>query len=1039
MSLTLGRRLGIRAMVHVAGEPIPFFWPMRTFIHHNPLYGLEHLPFEQAAAAGERLFHARSYLPRATQQNWLAEGRVDLAALSNRVAHFLAAQPAVAGLDLHRLLLSSLIRIDTPIGAPPSLADAGDIHAALAGRALPWREIDATALAAQVKADMPPGRSPSAIVDSLFGTGIGETLDELVIKSCLDFFDEGQSVWQMPGREEGLFAAWSAVAQRNLRLFIRGLHIKRILAADDTPEGIISYVMHELGVPEDDWQQHFTCELTRLHGWAGFIRWRAGAKHYYWGRRYPADLVDYLAIRLVFGLALLREHAQRKSVPATLADLARYVETHPAEAYLRREFHGGHVLPELAHAVEDAVAARRPVRIARLLPRYLVRKREHEAGRYAAALRRLAANAGMADALTGLAPHDIAALVTLLTRFEREEGGIWLHALEAHYMRHLAKGFRLSPPAPREKRPFAQLMFCIDVRSERIRRHLERVGDYQTFGIAGFFGVPVSFIGLEKGSETHLCPVVASPKNVVLELAITRDAGDKDFVSTLEEIFHELKASVVSPFITVEAIGLLFGFDMFGKSLAPLAYVRWRRRLHPDKPDSRLLLDKLGREQADSIIRSLQRAMIVKAVVRELGVARETINDDMIRELRETALGNREGPTAFAHRFDLGTEAESAFIARLRAVYRINRGYAQIQMERLGRIGFTLDEQLNFVGTALRSIGLTGGFSRFVLLVGHGSTSENNPYESALDCGACGGNHGIVNARVLAQIANKPAVREGLRELGLDIPDDTWFVPAFHNTTTDEVQLHDLDLLPPSHLVYVDRLGSGLQSATRLSALERLRTFDPAHVVSDPAKAYRDILRNAADWSQVRPEWGLSRNAGFVIGRRHLTEQMDMEGRVFLQSYDYRIDPRGRLLENILAGALVVGQWINMEHYFSTVDNEHYGSGSKVYHNVAGRFGVMTGNLSDLRTGLPAQTVFRDGLPYHQPMRLLTFIEAPFERARQAMEGVVKVRNLVFNGWVRMAVMDPETGVCHVFEDGDWRPFQTGAANLADVFKELAA
>lgn len=1039
MSLTLGRRLGIRATVHVAGEPIPFFWPMRTFIHHNPLYGLEHLPFEAAAAAGERLFRARSYPSRATLQGYLAEGRVDPAALSARIARFLAARPPIAGLDLHRLLLSLLTQVDTPIGAPPDLADAADIQAVLAGRALPRREIDDAALAAAVKADMPPGRAPYAIVDMLFGTGIGETLNELVIKSCLDFFDEGQSVWQMPGREEGLFAAWSAVARRNLRLFIRGLHVKRILAADDTPEGVISHVMRELGVPEDDWKQHFTNELTQLHGWAGFIRWRAGAKHYHWSRHYPADLVDYLAIRLVLGLALLREHAQRKGAPATLADLVRYVDAHPAEAYLRREFHGGRVLPEMAHAVEDAIAAGRPARIARLLPRYLARKREHEAERCAGALRGLAAQAGMADALARLAPEAVAHLVALLAGFEREEGGIWLHALETHYMRRLARGFRLSPPAPREKRPFAQLMFCIDVRSERIRRHLEQVGDYQTFGIAGFFGVPVSFIGLEKGSETHLCPVVASPKNVVLELAITRGSDDRDFVSVLEEVFHELKASVVSPFITVEAIGLLFGLDMFGKSLAPLAYHRWRQRLHPDKPDSRLLLDKLSREQADSIIRSLQRAMIVKAVVRELGVAREALTDDMIRELRETALGNREGPTAFARRFDLDLQAESAFVARLRAAYRIDRGYAQLQMERLGRIGFTLDEQLNFVGTALRSIGLTEGFSRFVLLVGHGSTSENNPYESALDCGACGGNHGIVNARVLAQIANKPAVREGLRAQGIDIPDDAWFVPAFHNTTTDEIRLHDLGLLPPSHLVYIDRLGSGLQSASRLSAVERLRTLDPAHGPSDPAKAYRSVLRNAADWSQVRPEWGLSRNAGFVIGRRHLTEGMDMEGRIFLQSYDYRLDPRGRLLENILAGALVVGQWINMEHYFSTVDNEHYGSGSKVYHNVAGRFGVMTGNLSDLRTGLPAQTVLRDGQPYHEPMRLLTFIEAPFAFARRAVEGVVKVRNLVFNGWVRLAIADPETGMCHLFEDGDWRPFQIGTAAPADVFKELAA
>ena len=1039
MSLALGRRLNIRATVHVAGEPIPFFWPMRTFIHHNPLYGLEHLPFEQAVGEGERLFHARGFLPRAIQQGYLASGKVDPAALEDQVERFLAAQPDIAGLDQRRLLMTLLTQIGKPIGAPPSLADATDVHAALTGFSLPARTIDDAALAAQVGADMPPGRPLHAIVDMLFGTEIGATLDELVIKSCLDFFDEGQSVWQMPGREKGLFAAWTAVAQRNLRLFIRGLHIKRILAADDTPEGIISHVMEALGVPEDDWKSHFACELTRLHGWAGFIRWRASAKHYHWSRHYPADLVDYLAIRLVLGLALLREHAQRKRLPDTLAGLVRFVEAHPAEAYLRREFHGGHVLPEMAHAVEDAIAAPRGSRIARLLPQYLARKREHEAKGLAAALRRLADKAGMTDAVQRLGPEDLARLTSTLVRFEQAEGGMWLSALEARTMDRLLQGMNLSQPAQREKRPFAQLMFCIDVRAERIRRHLEKIGDCQTFGIAGFFGIPVSFISLEKGSETHLCPVVASPRNVVLELAIARSVDEQAFVSSLEQVFHELKASVLSPFITVEAIGLLFGFDMFGKSLAPLAYSRWRQRLHPDKSDSRLLLDKLSREQADSIIRSLQRALIVKAIVRELGLQREAITDGMIRELRETALGNREHSTEFARHFNLDTRAESAFIGRLREVYRINRGYAQIQMERLGRIGFTLDEQLNFVGTALRSIGLIEGFSRFVLLVGHGSTSENNPYESALNCGACGGNHGIVNARVLAQIANKPAVREGLRAQGIDIPDDTWFIPALHNTTTDWIQLHDMDLLPPSHLVYVDRLSSNLQSATRLSAAERMLTLEPENAGIDPAKAYRIAQRNASDWSQVRPEWGLSRNTGFIIGRRHLTEQVDLEGRIFLQSYDYRLDPKGRLLENILAGPLVVGQWINMEHYFSTVDNEHYGSGSKVYHNVAGRFGVMTGNLSDLRTGLPAQTVLKDGLPYHEPMRMLTFIDAPFDLARRAIEGVIKVKNLVYNGWVRMAIVDPETGICHLFEDGGWRQQVTETASTSDEFKELAA
>jgi len=1043
MSLELGRRLNIRATVHVAGEPIPFFWPMRTFIHHNPLYGLEHLPFEQAIGEGERLFHARGFLPRPIQQRYLASDKIDLATLQNQVERFLAAQPHISGFDQRRLLMTLLTEIKEPIGAPPSLADAADVHAALAGRALPERRIGDATLAAQIDADLPPGRPIHAIVDMLFGTEIGATLDELVIKSCLDFFDEGQSVWQMPEREKGLFAAWTAVAQRNLRLFIRGLHIKRILAVDNTPEGVISHVMEALEVPEDDWKSHFACELTRLHGWAGFIRWRAGAKHYHWSRHYPADLVDYLAIRLVLGLALLREHAQRKGLPHSLAGLVRFVEAHPAEAYLRREFHGGHVLPDMAHAVEDAIAARRGSRIARLLPQYLVRKREHEALRHAAALRNLASRAGLGDALQRLTPGDVAQLTATLARAEREEGGMWLRAQEAHYMSRLLRELNFAHPVPREKRPFAQALFCIDVRAERIRRHLEKVGDYQTFGIAGFFGVPVSFIGLDKGSEIHLCPVVASPKNVVLELAITRGADDQAFLSTLEQVFHDLKASVLSPFITVEAIGLLFGLDMFGKSLAPLAYNRWRRRLHPGKPDSRLLLDKLSREQADSIIRALQRAMIVKAVGRELGIQREVITDEMIRELREVALGNHAGPTDFAHALKLDAQGEARFIERLRDVYRINRGYAQIQLERLGRIGFTLDEQVHFVNQALRSIGLIEGFSRFVLLAGHGSTSENNPYESALDCGACGGNHGVTNARILTQIANKAAVRARLREQGIAVPDDTWFVPAFHNTTTDELRLFDLDLLPSSHLVYLDRLSNGLQAASRLCAAERIGTLEEASDAggkdSGPAGAYRLARRNAMDWSQVRPEWGLARNAAFVIGRRHLTEQVNLEGRVFLQSYDYRIDPKGRLLENILAGPLVVGQWINMEHYFSTVDNVHYGSGSKVYHNVAGRFGVMTGNLSDLRTGLPAQTVLRQGQPYHEPIRMLTFIDAPFDLARRAIESVVKVKHLVYNGWVRMAIVDPETGICHLYEDGDWRQKMTDAVDPGEKLKELAA
>src|SRR5690348_14423751 len=174
-----------------------------------------------------------------------------------------------------------------------------------------------------------------------------------------------------------------------------------------------------------------------------------------------------------------------------------------------------------------------------------------------------------------------------------------------------------------------------------------------------------------------------------------------------------------------------------------------------------------------------------------------------------------------------------------RSDYRIDVDYANYQLVRLGRIGYSLDEQVNYVQTALTMIGLTKTFSRFVLIVGHTGQTENNPYESALDCGACGGGSGLVNARVLAQMANKPLVRDRLRGRGIDIPDDTWFLPALHTTTTDAIELFDLDLLPARHLVYLDRLRNGLLAASKLAAAERIPKLLPqAHTIK-PAQALR--------------------------------------------------------------------------------------------------------------------------------------------------------------------------------------------------------
>ena len=1033
MNLSLGMKAQIRSMVFVAGEPIPNFWPMRAFIHHNPLHGLERLPFEQAVAEGRRLFHGAGFLPRTEYQRYYRQGSIDPRALYTGIETLVRQQSAIDGIDLQTWLTALLTQVETPIFTPKYTVRVEDIGAVLRGDTMPdAREPDAVRLADQMSAVLLKERPLYEALDLLYGTGIGEELDELVVKSCLDFFDEGQSVWQMPHREKGFFSAWREVAQRNVRLFLWGRQMRETLAASNEPEGIIVHVMESLEVPREHWMKYFRRELARLHGWAGFIRWRSTARHYHQGRCYPGDLVDFLAIRLTLALSIIRERGQH-GIPRSTEQLQGFIRKHPAEACLRHEFFSKRVLPAWAQRVESALLTRNHGRIEQLYLDYRDEKRVQGAAAQAVSLRQLADQAGASSAIQHLSNESLGKLIAALQACEEQEGMLWLEAMENSAMDRLLQDIRLEPPAPREKRPFAQALFCIDTRSERLRRHLEGVGDYQTFGIAGFFGVPVSFMELGKGSETHLCPVLLTPKNLVMEMSVD-GVQDPIAVSAIEKALHELKESVLTPFVTVEAIGLLFGLDMVGKTLAPSTYNRWRSRLHNHKPHTHLLIDKLSREQADSIVRAVQRAVIAKAVEHELDVLPEHINDDLIRELREAALGHAEDTPLFRQQLQLAEDKADSFVIRLRSAYRINTPDSRVQMERLGRIGFSLDEQVVFVSQALHAIGMTKAFSRFVLVVGHGSQSENNPYESALDCGACGGNLGLVNARIFANMANKAAVRQRLQQQGIHIPDDAWFIPALHNTTTDEVSLYGLDQLPSSHPVYLDRLHNGLIAASRLCAQERLPTLDSGSENITPAEAGKRVMRNAMDWSQVRPEWGLSRNAYFIIGRRSLTDQFSLDGRAFLHSYDYRVDRKLRLLENIMTGPLVVGQWINMEHYFSTVDNERYGSGSKVYHNVAGRFGVMTGNLSDLRTGLPAQTVLSGGRPYHEPMRLITVIEAPFQHVLSAIDRVAVIRRLLNNGWIRILVVDPETRKIHVHCKQQWQEHHvpSSAGQLTD-------
>jgi uncharacterized protein len=219
-----------------------------------------------------------------------------------------------------------------------------------------------------------------------------------------------------------------------------------------------------------------------------------------------------------------------------------------------------------------------------------------------------------------------------------------------------------------------------------------------------------------------------------------------------------------------------------------------------------------------------------------------------------------------------------------------------------------------------------------------------------------------------------------------------------------------LEDVPPTHRADLARLQEDLQEAAELTSQERCGRLPdvPQPLFGNQAKAH--VRRRSADWSQVRPEWGLSGNAAFIIARRELTKGLDLSGRVFLHSYDYREDSTNRLLEVLLTAPQVVAQWINMEHYFSTTDNEVYGSGSKIYHNVVGRLGIMSGPWSDLRLGLARQTVMNGEVPYHEPMRLLTIVEAPRERIDKLIGRHEVLQHYYHNQWVHLVAFDPGDG-----------------------------
>jgi len=335
------------------------------------------------------------------------------------------------------------------------------------------------------------------------------------------------------------------------------------------------------------------------------------------------------------------------------------------------------------------------------------------------------------------------------------------------------------------------------------------------------------------------------------------------------------------------------------------------------------------------------------------------------------------------------------------------------------QIGFNVEEMAKRVENLLRSIGLVKDFAPIIYVIGHGASSVNNPHYAAYDCGACSGRAGSVNSRVVSFMANHSGVRTILKGKGIEIPAATQFMGGLHDTTRDEIVFFDENSLSAINLKNHNRHEEVFAKSLDYNAKERSRRFVSIDTQMPPQKIHEKIRVRSVSLFEPRPELNHATNALCIVGRRELSKHLFLDRRSFMNSFDYMVDPEGKYLLGILRAIAPVCGGINLEYFFSRVDNQKLGAGTKLPHNVMGLVGVANGIDGDLRPGLPSQMI-----EVHDPIRLLVIVEHFPEVVLQTIQKEDPTYEWFVNEWVLLVVVHPENHALFLFKEGEFHPYQ---------------